>query len=75
MMTGSPMVSTYSMWSLFRNCRKAVELRYLQQLVPQHFQNAWTVVAFALVMATLLKGVFDYIGTYLVNYAGFGLIT
>src|SRR4051794_33583264 len=48
---------------------------YLQQLVPQHFQNAWTVVAFALVMATLLKGVFDYIGTYLVNYAGFGLIT
>ena len=22
------------MWSLFRNCRKAVELRYLQQLVP-----------------------------------------
>jgi subfamily B ATP-binding cassette protein MsbA len=48
---------------------------YLQQLVPQHFTNAWTVVAFALVMATLLKGVFDYIGTYLVNYAGFGLIT
>jgi ATP-binding cassette, subfamily B, bacterial MsbA len=48
---------------------------YLQQLVPQHFTNAWTVVAFALVMATVLKGVFDYIGTYLVNYAGFGLIT
>lgn len=29
-----PMVSTYSMWSLFRNCRKAVEWRYLDQLVP-----------------------------------------
>ena len=29
-----PLVSTYSMWSLFRNCRKAVELRYIQQLVP-----------------------------------------
>jgi hypothetical protein len=28
------MVSTYSMWSLFRNCRKAVEWRYLEQLVP-----------------------------------------
>jgi hypothetical protein len=28
------MVSTYSMWSLFRNCRKAVDWRYLQQLVP-----------------------------------------
>ena len=34
MMTGSPMVSTYSMWSLFRNCRKAVDWRYLQELVP-----------------------------------------
>ncbi len=47
----------------------------LQQLVPSHFQNAWTVVAFALVAATLLKGVFLYAGTYLVNYAGFGMIT
>jgi hypothetical protein len=28
------MVTTYSMWSLFRNCRKAVDWRYLQQLVP-----------------------------------------
>jgi hypothetical protein len=28
------MVSTYSMWSLFRNCRKAVDWRYLRQLVP-----------------------------------------
>ena len=33
-MTGFPIVSTYSMWSLFRNCRKAVDWRYLQQLVP-----------------------------------------
>jgi len=48
---------------------------YLQRLVPSHFQNPWTVVAFALVGATILKGLFDYAGTYLVNYAGFGLIT
>jgi len=47
----------------------------LQQLVPSHFQNPWTVVAFALVAATVLKGIFDYAGTYLVNYAGFGMIT
>jgi ATP-binding cassette, subfamily B, bacterial MsbA len=47
----------------------------LQQLVPSHFQNPWTVVAFALVAATILKGIFDYAGTYLVNYAGFGMIT
>ncbi|HEX8814364.1 MAG TPA: ABC transporter ATP-binding protein [Terriglobales bacterium] len=48
---------------------------YLQQLVPSHFHNPWTVVAFALVSATLLKGIFDYAGTYLVNYAGYGMIT
>ncbi|MFB3917726.1 MAG: ABC transporter ATP-binding protein [Terriglobales bacterium] len=48
---------------------------YLQQLVPQHFHNAWTIVAFALVASTALKGIFDYAGTYLVNYAGFGMIT
>lgn len=48
---------------------------YLQQFVPHHFTNAWTIVAYALVMATLIKGVSDYIGTYLVNFAGFGMIT
>ena len=42
---------------------------------PSHFHNPWTVVAFALVAATVLKGIFDYVGTYLVNYAGFGMIT
>ena len=47
----------------------------LEQLVPSHFHNPWTVVAFALVAATVLKGIFDYAGTYLVNYAGFGMIT
>jgi ATP-binding cassette, subfamily B, bacterial MsbA len=47
----------------------------LQQFVPDRFQNPWTMVAFALVAATLLKGICDYAGTYLVNYAGFGMIT
>jgi len=40
-----------------------------------HIHNAWDVVAFSLVIATLAKGLCDYLGTYLVNYAGFGLIT
>jgi ATP-binding cassette, subfamily B, bacterial MsbA len=48
---------------------------YLQQLVPSHFTNAWTMVAVALVGSTILKGIFDYTGTYLVNHAGFGMIT
>lgn len=47
----------------------------LNWFVPGHFHNVWTMVAFALVGATVLKGVFDYLGTYLVNYAGFGMIT
>jgi subfamily B ATP-binding cassette protein MsbA len=48
---------------------------YLQRLVPSHFTNAWTMVAVALVGSTILKGIFDYTGTYLVNHAGFGMIT
>jgi subfamily B ATP-binding cassette protein MsbA len=48
---------------------------FLQQLVPERFTNAWTIVAFALVASTILKGICDYTGTYLVNHAGFGMIT
>src|SRR3984957_14238283 len=48
---------------------------YLQQLVPIHFDDAWRIVAFALVASTILKGLLDYAGTYLVNHAGFGMIT
>jgi ATP-binding cassette, subfamily B, bacterial MsbA len=48
---------------------------YLQQLVPSHFTDAWKIVAFALVASTVLKGICDYAGTYLVNHAGFGMIT
>ncbi len=33
-MSAATMTSTYSMWSLFRNCRRAAELRYLEHLVP-----------------------------------------
>jgi subfamily B ATP-binding cassette protein MsbA len=51
---------------------RAVNLHFL---VPSHFHNAWTVVAYALVVSALVKSVCDYAGTYLVNYAGFGMIT
>jgi ATP-binding cassette, subfamily B, bacterial MsbA len=47
----------------------------LRLVVPHFMHNAWTVVAFALVASTLVKGLCDYLGTYLVNYAGFRLIT
>lgn len=42
---------------------------------PLQMHNAWTVVAYALVVSTVLKGLCDYAGTYLVNYAAFGTIT
>ena len=47
----------------------------LHFLVPTHFQNAWTVVAYALIASAIVKSVSDYLGTYLINYAGFGMIT
>ncbi len=51
---------------------RTVDLHFL---VPHRFHNAWTVVAYALIASALLKSVCDYLGTYLVNYAGFGMIT
>jgi subfamily B ATP-binding cassette protein MsbA len=44
-------------------------------LVPPHFHNAWTIIAYALIASALLKSICDFCGTYLVNLAGFGMIT
>ena len=56
------------------NSRWHFDLRlFIPHFMHQH--NAWNVVAIALVASTLAKGLCDYLGTYLVNYAGFGMIT
>jgi subfamily B ATP-binding cassette protein MsbA len=49
----------------------------LRQLIPHflHIHNAWDVVAYALVVSTILKGLCDYLGNYLVSYSGLGMIT
>ena len=47
----------------------------LEQLVPSYFHNAWTMVAFAMVASTVIKSLCDYLGTYLSNFAGYGMIT
>ena len=47
----------------------------LQRFIPAYFHNAWTVVAVALVGSAFIKSICDYAGTYLVNRAGFGMIT
>ena len=57
-----------------RNSRWQFDLRML--FPPSiHVHNDWAVVAIALVASTLAKGLCDYAGTYLINYAGFGMIT
>lgn len=58
------------------NARFGLHLHFdLHRLVPHFLHNEWSVVGFALVASTLLKSVCDFSGTYLVNYAGFGMIT
>ena len=47
----------------------------VHNMVPHWMHNPLTVVGFALVGSTVIKGLCDYLGTYLVNYAGFGMIT
>ncbi len=51
---------------------RSIDLHFL---VPSHFHNAWTVVAYGLIMSAIVKSICDFLGTYLVNYAGFGMIT
>jgi subfamily B ATP-binding cassette protein MsbA len=58
------------------NTRFGTHLRFdLHTLAPHWMHNEWTIVGFALVASTLLKSACDFSGTYLVNYAGFGMIT
>ena len=47
----------------------------VHHFAPSWMHNVLTVMAFALVGSTLIKGLCDYLGTYLVNYAGYGLVT
>jgi subfamily B ATP-binding cassette protein MsbA len=47
----------------------------LQPFFPHRMQNAWAIVAVALVGSGILKSVCDYLGTLLANKAGFGMVT
>src|SRR5262245_17899298 len=44
---------------------------YLEQLVPLEGRTIWTMVAIALIAVFLVKGLCDYVGNYLISYAGF----
>ncbi len=48
---------------------------YLSDFFPAGWHNVWTMVAFAILGVFFLKGFCDYLGNYLVNYAGFSAVT
>ena len=47
---------------------------YLEQLIPLH-KSVWTLAGVAIVAVFLIKGICDYLGNYLVSYAGFSSVT
>ncbi len=48
---------------------------YLQQIVPSGIHNILTMVAFAIVMVFITKGIADYIANYLISRAGLSAVT
>ena len=48
---------------------------YLEDIVPLHRQDVWVMVAVAIVAVFFIKGVFDYVGNYLISYAGYSSVT
>jgi subfamily B ATP-binding cassette protein MsbA len=47
---------------------------YLDQLLPLD-RSPWTLVGIAIVAVFLIKGICDYLGNYLISYAGFSAVT
>ncbi len=47
---------------------------FLQDFVPSRFHNPWTVVAVTIIGVTLINGVAEYLGTYLINFIGHSVV-
>ncbi len=47
----------------------------LNDIVPPFLHNVWTMAAVAIVEVYLFKGLCDYFGNFLINYAGFSAVT
>src|SRR5580704_2371647 len=47
---------------------------YLEQIVPLQGRSVWTLVSIALLSVFLIKGLCDYLGNYLISYAGFSSV-
>ena len=48
---------------------------YLNDLIPSWIHNVWTMIAAGILMVFLVRGLFDYLGNYLVNYVGLSTVT
>ncbi|MFM2129950.1 MAG: hypothetical protein RL477_1496 [Pseudomonadota bacterium] len=48
---------------------------YLDAFMPAAIHNVWTMVATGILAVFLIRGLFDYIANYLVNYVGFSAVT
>jgi subfamily B ATP-binding cassette protein MsbA len=48
---------------------------FLDEILPLQGRSVWTIVAIALLLSFLIKGICDYLGNYLVSYAGFAGVT
>ena len=48
---------------------------YLDQIVPLQGRTVWTMLAVAIVGIFLIKGICDYVGNFLMSYAGFSSVT
>jgi ATP-binding cassette, subfamily B, bacterial MsbA len=47
---------------------------YLQSFVPTAIHNVWTLVAFAIIGVTLVKGVAEFLATYFINFIGHSVV-
>ena len=54
----NPQNSTQHLWLFGENTPQWLQID-LHNFVPSYFHNAWSVVAFALIVSTLIKGICD----------------
>ena len=47
----------------------------LNDFIPAWIHNVWTMIATAILVVFLLRGLFDYLGTYLINRVGLSVVT
>lgn len=47
----------------------------LSDLAPPSFTNVWSITAFAILLAFLIRGLADYAGNYLINRVGLSAVT